>query len=131
MSTRFDANEGLVVVPARISGPSGDVIIRLALDTGATTTLINTDVMVLVGYDPATAAERIQVTTGSSIEFCAQMIIDRIESIEHVREGFSVLCHTLPPSARVDGLLGLDFFRHCRLEIDFQTGEVTLATHNT
>ena len=131
MSTRFDANEGLVVVPARIFGPSGDVIIRLALDTGATTTLINTDVMVLVGYDPATAAERIQVTTGSSIEFCAQMIIDRIESIEHVREGFPVLCHTLPPSAQVDGLLGLDFFRHCRLEIDFQTGEVTLATQNT
>jgi len=38
-----------------------------------------------------------------------------------------ILCHTLPPSAGVDGLLGLDFFRGQRVTIDFQHGEVTIA----
>ncbi len=38
-----------------------------------------------------------------------------------------VLCHTLPPSATVDGLLGLDFFRGHQLTVDFQTGQITLT----
>jgi hypothetical protein len=37
------------------------------------------------------------------------------------------LSHTLPPSAGIDGLLGLDFMRGQRLEIDFVRGFVTLA----
>ncbi len=59
MSYRFDLQEKLIVVPARLSGPAGDTIVRLALDTGATSTLINTEVMVLLGYDPATAPDRV------------------------------------------------------------------------
>ena len=58
MSQRFDLQERLIIVPARISGPAGDTIVRLALDTGASSTLINTEVMVLLGYDPATAPDR-------------------------------------------------------------------------
>jgi hypothetical protein len=37
-----------------------------------------------------------------------------------------VLCHTLPPSATVDGVLGLDFMRGSRLLVDLRIGEVTL-----
>jgi len=127
MSYRFDPHEGLIVVPARLFGPTGDIVVRLALDTGATSTLINTDVLVLLGYDPATTPERIQVTTGSSVEFCARLAVERIEAIGRALERFLVLCHTLPPSARVDGLLGLDFFRGCYLGIDLQNGEVTVT----
>ena len=39
---------------------------------------------------------------------------------------FPVLAHTLPPSAGVDGLLGLDFVRGGRLTVDFRAGHVTL-----
>ena len=42
MSFSFDPDDGLVVVNAELKGPSGTAIIRLALDTGATSTLINT-----------------------------------------------------------------------------------------
>ena len=59
MSYRFDLQEKLIVVPARLSGPAGDTIVRLARDTGATSTLINTEVMVLLGYDPATVPDRV------------------------------------------------------------------------
>jgi hypothetical protein len=40
---------------------------------------------------------------------------------------FSVLAHTLPPSAGVDGLLGLDFLRGQVLTVDFRSGRVTVA----
>lgn len=50
MSTRFDPEYGLVVVPTEFAGPSGTAILRLALDTGATGTLINTRPLVALGY---------------------------------------------------------------------------------
>ncbi|MFH0948624.1 MAG: hypothetical protein V1833_06490 [Elusimicrobiota bacterium] len=43
MSFRFDPVEGLIVVPTKIWGPNGDSIVRLALDTGATSSLVNWD----------------------------------------------------------------------------------------
>ena len=43
------------------------------------------------------------------------------------RVDFAVLGHTLPPSAGVDGLLGLDFLRGQSLTVDFRTGHVTLV----
>jgi hypothetical protein len=38
-----------------------------------------------------------------------------------------VLAHTLPVSASVHGLLGLDFLRDGVLTIDFVAGQVSLA----
>jgi predicted aspartyl protease len=126
MSQRFDLQERLIIVPVRIFGPVGDTIVRLALDTGASSTLVNTEVVVLLGYDPATAPDRIEVTTGSGIEFCARLSVDRIEAVERSLEQFPILCHTLPPSAPIDGLLGMDFLRGCYVGIDLRIGEITV-----
>ena len=97
---------------------------RLALDTGATWTTLNWDLAVLLGYDPVAAASHVQVMTASRIESLPQIRIDSIKVLGQERRGFSVLCHPLPPSATVDGLLGLDFFRGQRLVIDFRAGQV-------
>jgi hypothetical protein len=70
--------------------------------------------------------DRFQVTTGSGVEFVPRIRVQRIEALGTERVDFPVLCHTLPPSAIVDGLLGLDFLRGCRLEIDFRSGKVKL-----
>jgi hypothetical protein len=39
MRLHFDPDEGLIVIPTRLWGQSGDVIVQLALDTGATGSL--------------------------------------------------------------------------------------------
>ena len=75
MTYQFDPTQGLIVVPVRLFGPAGDMILRLALDTGATSTLINSEIMILLGYDPAASSDRIRVTTGSGIEFCPRVKI--------------------------------------------------------
>ena len=93
----------------------GDTIAHLALDTGATGSLVNWDIAVLLGYDPAATRERIRVTTGSSVEFAPQIVVQRVEALGRERTGFPIVCHTLPPSAAVDGVLGLDFFQGTRL----------------
>ncbi|MCI0335779.1 MAG: hypothetical protein L0228_21440 [Planctomycetes bacterium] len=90
-------------------------------------TLVNAAPLVALGYDPALSAHRTQVTTGSGIEFVPELNVAKIEALDLERTDFPVLCHTLPPSAGVDGLLGLDFLRGRRLCIDFRTGEISLS----
>ena len=113
-------------MPTRLWGPAGDVVVRLAPDTGATATLLNWDVLVLLGYDPAVTKKRIQITTGSGVEFVPRIPIERIEAMGKEQRDLQVVCHTLPPTASVDGLLDLDFFRGQRLIVDFRAGLVTV-----
>src|SRR5437667_4400634 len=119
MNLSFDSKEGLIILPTRLWGPARDTVVRLALDTGATGSLWNWDVLVLLGYDPAIETERLQITTGSGVEFVPRIPLERIEALGLTRQDFPILAHTLPPSAGVDGLLGLDFLRQHRLTVGF------------
>lgn len=127
MSVPFNAAGGLVVVNAEVVGPTGAAVIRLALDTGATATVVSGAILVAVGYDPALSPTRLQVTTGSGIEYVPVVAVTRLQALGQDRNGLSVLAHTLPPSAGVDGVLGLDFLRGQRLVIDFRAGQIELS----
>ncbi len=124
MTVRFDAHAGLILIPVQICGPAGIAQLRFALDTGASTTLVRPVHLEALGYDPALAQERVNMTTGSGVEFVARLPLQRITALGCSRENLPVLSHTLPPSATVDGLLGLDFLREGRLEVDFRAGIV-------
>jgi predicted aspartyl protease len=123
----FNAQRGLIVIQAEIQGPSGSIVLRLALDTGATGTMINVAPLTTIGYDPSLPPDRIQVTTGSGVEYAPRLSVIRIKAMGQERENFPVLAHTLPPSASIDGLLGLDFLRGQTVRIDFQRGVIVLS----
>jgi predicted aspartyl protease len=126
VNTPFNAAQGLIIVAAPLWGPAGDRIVRLALDTGATATVVRTAILVSIGYDPAVAPDRVQMTTGSGIEYTPRLTVSQFEALEQQRAAFPVVAHTLPPSASIDGLLGLDFLRGQRLTIDFRRGQISL-----
>jgi gag-polyprotein putative aspartyl protease len=119
VSFPFNPHQELIIVRAELEGPSGTGNLRLALDTGASTSLISAGMLVTVGYDPALAPQRVQITTGSGVEFVPRITVQKLLALGQERTGVLVLCHTLPASAGVDGLLGLDFFRGHLLTIDF------------
>ena len=127
MTFPFDPQEGLVIIRAELWGPLGSSVLRLALDTGATGTLINTAMLVAIGYDPGATMDRVEVTTGSGVEFVPRLELQRISTLGIVRERLRVLAHTLPPSAAVDGLIGLDFMRERALVINFREGTIELS----
>lgn len=77
MSFPFDAQAGLVIVRAEALGQSGSIVLRLALDTGATSTMISVGPLAAIGYDPSLVADRVQVTTGSGVEFVPRLAISR------------------------------------------------------
>lgn len=127
MSFAFNPSQGLIIVRAELWGPSGSGVLLLALDTGATSTLVNQSRLMQLGYDPAVAPDRLQVTTGSGVEFVPRIMLSRVAALGQERASFPILCHMLPPSAGVDGLLGLDFFRGQTLTVDFRNGRITLS----
>lgn len=88
--------------------------------------MINWGALVLLGYDPGAEENRVEIITGSGIEYVPSIVLKRIEALDHHRESFAVLCHTLPQGATVDGVLGLDFFRKRKLTIDFIQGSVDM-----
>ncbi|MBI4667627.1 MAG: aspartyl protease family protein [Elusimicrobia bacterium] len=98
----FNPKEGLILVSVRLVGPAGEGFLTCALDTGATFTVLNTDLIAALGYDPAISPERVQITTGSGVEFCPKINIQTLEAVGKRVAGFPILCHTLPPSIRGD-----------------------------
>jgi len=98
----------------------------LALDTGATTTLLNVGILAAVGYDPAQADTHVFVTTATAIQYVPKIRLIGIEALSLRRTQFPVLAGSLPPSAAVDGLPGLDFLQRKRLTLDFRKGRITL-----
>lgn len=126
MSYSFNAQRGLIIIQVELFGPSGSIVLRLALDTGATGTMVNVAPLTTIGYDPSLVPDRVQVTTGSGVEYAPRILVSRIKALGQERGNFHVLAHTLPPSASIDGVLGLDFLRAQVLNIDFSQGAITL-----
>ena len=127
MSYGFNHKHGLVLIKARLWGPAGRAALSLALDTGATGTLVNQTRLLELGYDTSTTKDLHQITTGGGIEFVPLVSLTKIVTLDQERVDWPVLCHNLPPSASVDGLLGLDFFGGLNLNIDFRSGLLTLS----
>jgi predicted aspartyl protease len=127
VSFAFNPHQGLIVVQTEIWGPSSSGILILALDTGATSTVVNQSRLMQLGYDPAVAPSRLQISTASGIEFVPRLTVSKIAALGQEHTNFAVLCHTLPASVGVDGLLGLDFFRGQSLTIDFRTGQIIFS----
>lgn len=98
----------------------------LALDTGATDTVIDEVWASLAGYTPAMATNQFQVITGSGVIPTFELPLISFTALGQHRVNYQVLVHSFPPGTGHDGVLGLDFFRNQILTIDFQKGEINL-----
>ena len=123
----FNPKQGPILVAAEATGPTGIANLKLVLDTGATTSLINLSTLLYLGFDPDQSPQRVRMVTGSKIEVVPVVVLTRMGAMGRSRYGFPVLAHALPPSSAVDGLLGLDFLRGQALTIDFRAGALTLV----
>jgi hypothetical protein len=65
---RFAPRADLVVVEVGLFGAAGFYFARLALDTGANTTLLDDALLEEVGYRPRASDELVVVATGSGVE---------------------------------------------------------------
>ncbi len=126
MSLSFNPLGSFLPITVRLFGPVSDARARLALDTGATQTMISRDLATFIGYNLGAGGRTVQLITASGEETATVVTIQRVEALEHQMRNMPILCHDLPTGTPFDGLLGLDFFRNQRLTIDFREGLITL-----
>ncbi len=131
MKTTFDSKYGLIYLRAKISrrkqnGKVKDLVLNLALDTGATGTVISQKRLTGLGYSLEDAEDAIYITTGSGLISMPKIRIEKLTALGKEKSNFLVIAHDLPPTASVDGVLGLDFLRENVLTIDFVKGEIEL-----
>ena len=80
----------------------------------------------MLGYDPVASTRRIPLTTVSGEEIAPIITMDSISVLGKPVRNVDVICHDLPPTSRVDGLLGLSYLRNFKLTLDFKNGLLTL-----
>jgi predicted aspartyl protease len=96
------------------------LLIPVVLDTGASLTIVATDILAQLGYDPANPSlGRQRIITGSGVEYAPRTTVRSAAAI-----GQKVA--NLPPESGVDGLLGLSFLKHFKLTIRFRKGIIDL-----
>ena len=131
MKTSFNGKYGLIDLTAKIyrrkkDGELKDLILNLALDTGASGTVISQKRLTAIGYDLKNAEDEACITTGSGLITIPKIRIEKLSALGKVKENFLINAHDLPPTASIDGVLGLDFLREKVLEIDFRQGFIEL-----
>ena len=127
MKFEFDHKKGLIVVPVTIKGPKTIVDAYFVLDTGATYTVIRSDLLTRAGFKKDDYIETINTTTASGISAGAILKINSIGALGLIRSNFKVISKELPLTLPVDGLLGIDFLRHKELNLNFRTGILTFG----
>lgn len=127
MIDRFDPARGPIVVLAEITGPLGKTTLRLLLDTGATQSLIDSELLEGVGLHPSAASPLVSVAMGNGVELIPLVVASRLKALGRNRLAFPVLSRALPADVNADGLLGLDFLRDQILTIDFPSGRISLT----
>jgi clan AA aspartic protease (TIGR02281 family) len=96
--------------------------IRVALDTGATYTLIPWEIAEALGYKPEMSKEKVTLITASGVETAPLIEIKKIKFLGEGLDNVPVVCHDLPPKSYVTGLLGSSFLRHFKITIDYPKG---------
>lgn len=126
----FNPSRPLIVVDAEIMSADRSFWhnTSLALDTGASRTMISWPIARHLGYQPefSPLIERTRIITGSGFEYVPEITTTEIHSLGKTVRDLTILVHDLPTEIGVDGLLGLDFLRRYHLSLDFKKGLIRL-----
>jgi predicted aspartyl protease len=126
---------GTIRVPVQMTGASVIVPVTLnrrlktflALDTGATTTMISHRIANNLGL--RTDGPRVVATTVNGHVSIPLARLGSIKVGEAEVHNLAVTVHDLSPATRVDGLLGLDFLKRFHVSIDSRNQHLILAPH--
>jgi predicted aspartyl protease len=119
---RFDPQSPIITLDITLEGDEGVRRIKVALDTGATYTMIPWDIAEALGYRPELSKEKVTLITASGVEAAPVIKVKRIRLLGETLDHIPVVCHDLPPRSCVVGLLGGSVLRHFKITIDYGEG---------
>lgn len=114
----------LVLRAAAGGGNQGVVVVRLAVDTGASYTTLPVEVVEALGCDTHHPLRTVRIVAANGVIVAPVVALPWFHCLGQRLTSFPVVAHTLPTGTFVDGLLGMDFLRRCGAVI--AVGEATL-----
>lgn len=123
---KIDPDAPAIIVEVTLGRPLGEVEVEMALDTGATYAILPWDISQKLGYDPAVSKERVKLVTASTTEVAPLITLLHMEVLGIRITNVKVACHDLPPTSRVQGLLGLSFLKNCNMSLRCKQGQMEL-----
>ena len=109
----------LLVLQLTCRGPRGTRILDVAMDTGATYTVIPVEAAIAIGCDPHRSVERIEIITAGSSIYVPVVTIPALTVLGYTLKSVKAVCHDLPPRSPVSGLLGLNVLRQFNVLLAF------------
>ncbi len=115
----LETDEEVIIVNSLID----NYPIRLAVDTAATHTVIDWNMLMMIGYSPQNGGDWVQLETSNGVIEAQIFPINLFETLDDKLQNFNVLTYDFISKGILspyDGILGLDFFRGRHvLTIDF------------
>ena len=119
-SFSLDTTHGIILCRARLNCGKRSILIKLAVDTGASFTMVSLEAALAIGLDPSKAGRHIEISTANGIVFAPVITIPSLECFGAQVKHIEVVCHNLPPESPVEGLLGLNFLKAAKVVLDFK-----------
>jgi len=110
-----------VLIPVTLLYQGNEVDVQLLLDTGASRTVIHTEIADRLNVDLATARKARGTVVGGAVIEAYQVTLSRLTVGPRTKENIAVFVipHKGPP-ARYDGLLGMDVLGDLKYTIDLE-----------
>jgi hypothetical protein len=122
---QLESEDSLVLVNSRLDEDT----LTLALDTGATNTIVDLSLLLIAGYELKDARRIIELETAKGPIEAYEFEVKRLTALSIVKSGFRVCAYDFLSNrifAEIDGVLGLDFLREHILTLDFRNFEIII-----
>lgn len=116
----LDPESPVILLKVELESETQTRVADMALDTGATFTVISWAAARELGYDPGASPRKIQITTASSVEEAPIITLNKTRAMGVEALDVDVACFDLPGATGVEGLLGLSFLRHFDVDLHFR-----------
>jgi aspartyl protease family protein len=110
-----------------IKGDRGVVYFTLLVDTGSTYTILPWEQLTTVGLESSVTDEKVQLTTASGIVIAPRIKTVWFSCLGLKLDSFPVVAHTLPLDLAKFSILGMDFMRRARVQIDVYKSQLKVA----
>lgn len=122
----ISTDEDIIILNASIEGKFK---FRLALDTAATHTTIDSNVLYFSGYELKNSKGEQEIETSNGIIIVETYDIDNFECLGIIKTNFEVqvydfLAHGI--TSDYDGVIGLNFLKEHKFCVDIAKGEISV-----
>lgn len=124
-SFNLQEEDSLIIVDCKVRHHN----FALAVDTGASHTVVDLTALLLVGFTMKDVVKIVQLETGKGIVDAYVFRVAKFSSLGKTVENIEICSYDFIGNAifsDFDGVLGLDFFRNSELTISFKNFIITL-----